>query len=219
MKGSAAHLEDILCLIGNLLEQKSVPPATSNTGTSASAGNSIGSSAAAKNKSSSTNGNGNSSASEKEKGMVSISQSELVALQKRLEELELWKERKAQEDEVFQKKVRDSFTSLIDNMTTMSFQLNKQTVDKQSASSAPVVAAVKNGQALTSKNIFVKIAVQGSAEIHEFPTDENGNLQVESVVAVYQGNSFPSFKFLFFKHLSFGVNWVMVRFTSLLVFF
>jgi hypothetical protein len=168
VKGSAAHLEDILCQIGNLLEQKSVPSAASLTQAGNSSSNtSAAASFGAKNKS-----------IESEKNLVSVSQPEWIALQKRVEELELWKERKSQEDEAFHKKIRD----LNDKMTAI--QLNSR--HSAVAAVAPVPASVKNG----SKNIFVKIAVSGSSEIHEFPTDENGNLQVESVVAVYQGNNF-----------------------------
>ncbi len=47
IKGSAAHLEDVLCQIGNLLEQKSVPALPSSIPNSAGAASANGLSAAA----------------------------------------------------------------------------------------------------------------------------------------------------------------------------
>ncbi len=103
----------------------------------------------------------------------------------------MWREQKLAEDAAVQKKIRELFTSMHEEITTLSAQLRalKEASHNNVAVSPPPHHAVvtKNGPTSTAKNIFVKIAVSGSNEIHEFPTDENGNLQVDSVVAVYQG--------------------------------
>ena len=136
-----------------------------------------------------------------------VSQAEWNALVAKTNDLQLWKEKKLREDELFHKKVHESFMSLIEQVTSLSVQV--QVVKKESATLAaestaaaaaaqiaaatshmktPAAAAVSNGKnGFSSKNIFVKITSGGSKEIHEFPTDENGNLQVESVLAVYPG--------------------------------
>ena len=135
-----------------------------------------------------------------------VSQAEWNALVAKTNDLQLWKEKKVREDELFHKKVHESFMSLIEQVTSLSVQV--QVVKKESATLAaestaaaaaqiaaatshmktPAAAAVSNGKnGFSSKNIFVKITSGGSKEIHEFPTDENGNLQVESVLAVYPG--------------------------------
>jgi len=95
------------------------------------------------------------------------------------------------DDIAIQKKIRELFSSMHEDINALSAQLRavKEASHNNVALSPPPhhVAVTKNGPTTTAKNIFVKIAVSGSNEIHEFPTDDNGNLQVESVVAVYQG--------------------------------
>ena len=122
---------------------------------------------------------------------ISLKFSEWASIQKRLDSLESWKEQKLADDILIQKKIRELFSSYQDEINALSAQLRalKEASHNNVALSPPPhhVAVAKNGPTATAKNIFVKIAVSGSSEIHEFPTDENGNLQVESVVAVYQG--------------------------------
>ena len=96
------------------------------------------------------------------------------------------------DDILIQKKIRELFSSYHEEINALSAQLRalKEASHNNVVAMSPPpqhVAVAKNGPTVTAKNIFVKIAVSGSSEIHEFPTDENGNLQVESVVAVYQG--------------------------------
>ncbi len=118
----------------------------------------------------------------------------------------MWKEQKLAEDAAVQKKIRELFTSMHEEITIFSAQLRalKELSRNNVAVSQPPhhAAVAKNGPTSTAKSIFVKIAVSGSNEIHEFPTDENGNLQVESVVAVYQGQFGTLLQFFEFGDLS-----------------
>jgi hypothetical protein len=110
-----------------------------------------------------------------------------------LENLEMWKEKKLAEDMIVQKNIRDYFAAMQEEINVLSVELRavKETAAApHNVTMSPPshhIAAAKNGPTTSAKNIYVKIAITGSNEIHEFPTDDNGNLQVESVVAVYQG--------------------------------
>ena len=182
-KGSSAHLEDVLGTISNLLLEQKTAPGFPNTSQQMAANISTAPTVnGAKNKGSTIVSGGSADAD----SAFVVSRADFDALKRQYDELKMWKDRKNSDDEIFKRQVQESYGKLSDDVTMLSAQVKRLTdLLKDSGNFSVRNGSVTIGSA--SKSVYVRIAIPGSNEIHEFPTDDNGNLQVESVAAVFQG--------------------------------
>ena len=119
---------------------------------------------------------------------VNLENSEqFMALQNRITELEAWKEQRVKEDNAFKDTINLTFTKVLDKLVEL--DQNYQVLKAQNISLQNSIVTnssrMRNGQ-----KSFIKITTSDNHEIHEFPSDEEGNLSVAAVNAVYQGELF-----------------------------
>ena len=112
------------------------------------------------------------------------SSEQFMALQNRIIELEAWKEQRVKEDNAFKDTINLTFTKVLDKLVEL--DQNYQVLKAQHISLQNTIVTnpnrIRNGQ-----RSFIKITTSDNHDIHEFPSDEKGNLSVASVNAVYQG--------------------------------
>jgi hypothetical protein len=108
-------------------------------------------------------------------------------LGERIKELEAWKEQRVKEDNAFKDTINLTFTKVLDKLVELDQNFQVLKVQQGAIQNATVTTThrLRNGQ-----KSFIKITTADNPEIHEFPSDEEGNLSVASVNAVYQGNLF-----------------------------
>ena len=114
------------------------------------------------------------------------SSEQFMALQNRIIELEAWKEQRVKEDNAFKDTINLTFTKVLDKLVEL--DQNYQVLKAQHISLQNTIVTnpnrIRNGQ-----RSFIKITTSDNHDIHEFPSDEEGNLSVASVNVVYQGKS------------------------------
>ena len=108
-------------------------------------------------------------------------------LEERIKELEAWKEQRVKEDNAFKDTINLTFTKVLDKLVELdqNFQVLKAQQGAIQNATVTTTNRLRNGQ-----KSFIKITTADNPDIHEFPSDEEGNLSVASVNAVYQGNIF-----------------------------
>ena len=114
------------------------------------------------------------------------SSEQFMALQNRVIELEAWKEQRVKEDNAFKDTINLTFTKVLDKLVEL--DQNYQVLKAQHISLQNTIVTnpnrIRNGQ-----RSFIKITTSDNHDIHEFPSDEEGNLSVASVNVVYQGKT------------------------------
>ena len=158
-KGSAAYIEDVLTTIGNLLEHKSGGAISSNAVGQNSIGQPLAAAAAvigtgAKNKVLSSSSNGTVAAPD----YVTVSQNDLAALLSQMEDMKTWRD----QTQDWKGQVEDTLATLSAEVKMLTAMVNDST--RVMAPNNPVVSS---SIPISSKNVYVKITVQGSSEIHE----------------------------------------------------
>ena len=108
------------------------------------------------------------------------------SLKERIKELESWKEQRVKEDNAFKDTINLTFTKVLDKLVELdqNFQVLKAQQTQLQNASVLTPHRMRNGQ-----KTFIKITATENHEIHEFPSDEEGNLSVASVNTVYPGNN------------------------------
>ena len=112
---------------------------------------------------------------------------QFIALQKRVIELEAWKEQRVKEDNAFKDTINLTFTKVLDKLVEL--DQNYQVLKAQHISLQNATVANPN-RLRNSQKSFIKITTSENHEIHEFPSDEEGNLSVATVNTVYQGTKY-----------------------------
>jgi len=115
------------------------------------------------------------------------------SLKERIKELESWKEQRVKEDNAFKDTINLTFTKVLDKLVELdqNFQVLKAQQTQLLNASALTPHRMRNGQ-----KTFIKITATENHEIHEFPSDEEGNLNVASVNTVYPGVNALKYKSL-----------------------
>merc|ERR1719384_412542 len=125
---------------------------------------------------------------------VNLENSEqFIALQKRVIDLEAWKEQRVKEDNAFKDTINLTFTKVLDKLVELdqNYQVLKAQHVSLQNSTLSNANRMRNGQ-----RSFIKITTADNHDIHEFPSDEEGNLSVASVNTVYQGVNALKYKIL-----------------------
>jgi len=114
-------------------------------------------------------------------------------LQERIKELEAWKEQRVTEDNAFKDTINLTFTKVLDKLVELDQNFQVLKAQQAALQNATVTSTqrLRNGQ-----KSFIKITTADNPEIHEFPSDDEGNLSVASVNAVYQGINALKYKSL-----------------------
>ena len=99
-------------------------------------------------------------------------------------DLEAWKEQRVKEDNAFKDTINLTFTKVLDKLVELdqNYQVLKAQHVSLQNSTLTNANRMRNGQ-----RSFIKITTADNHDIHEFPSDEEGNLSVASVNTVYQG--------------------------------
>ena len=105
-------------------------------------------------------------------------------MQERIKELESWKEQRVKEDNAFKDTINLTFTKVLDKLVELdqNYQVLKAQQATLQTDNSTSTHRLRNVQ-----KSFIKITATDGQEIHEFPSDEDGNLSATSVNAVYPG--------------------------------
>ena len=103
-------------------------------------------------------------------------------MQQRINELESWREQREKEDNAFKDTINLTFTKVLDKLVELDQNFQVLKAHQTSFQNDATTHRLRNRQ-----KSFIKITTMDSQEIHEFPSDEEGNLSIASVNAVYPG--------------------------------